>query len=422
MKKIIPALALLLVSAVMLATSSFAWFSMNTTVTVTGMSVSTRISDNLQIANDTIDSNAKKADNLFQNGLNQTAEVNPTVEGILEPVSTVDGVAFFYTATDNVYANGDAMNDTYIAYNPSTAATDAEHYSNAFSENYDVKKSDTAVAYVDYVFQIKAINSDTSVDKNVKLTGVNLLYNNLAAAGDNIKAFRVAVFAEKYNEDSVGNAHESNAFHAIGATYDHDSDNETPEIGYGKLVTILAPESAAYRTPGKAVADTDGPVTDGAMTTSVSNLGSNANIGTVAAGTTGYFKVVVRLWLEGEDTTCNSQTYLSLTKNWTLDLKMDLGTGDGVTAIGSATSAVVTASNLVGTVTLDGTGKIANGETPASYQWIDASTGAAPATGTGADTYQYTATAEGDFYCVITSTRGSIYTTTTVTLAPAPAP
>jgi hypothetical protein len=37
MKKIIPALAMLLVSAVLLGTSTFAWFSMNTSVTVTGM-------------------------------------------------------------------------------------------------------------------------------------------------------------------------------------------------------------------------------------------------------------------------------------------------------------------------------------------------------------------------------------------------
>lgn len=39
MKKLIPALAMLLVSAVLLGTSTFAWFSMNTTVTATNMQV-----------------------------------------------------------------------------------------------------------------------------------------------------------------------------------------------------------------------------------------------------------------------------------------------------------------------------------------------------------------------------------------------
>lgn len=39
MRKLIPALAMLLVSAVMMSTASFAWFSMNTTVTATGMKI-----------------------------------------------------------------------------------------------------------------------------------------------------------------------------------------------------------------------------------------------------------------------------------------------------------------------------------------------------------------------------------------------
>ena len=386
MKKLIPALALLLVSAVMLATSSFAWFSMNTTVTVTGMSVSTRISDNLQIADDDLSSTAKLGDSYFQNGLNQT------VEGILEPVSTVDGLNFFYTDTANVKADGDAITDTYIEYDADEDASDTANYENAFSENYDVRKTDTALAYVDYVFQIKAINSSASAPKYVNLTGVNLLYNNRAEQDNNIKAFRVAVFAQ-----------------------DITSTNPSGSMTNLTLKTILAPGSALYRTAGKAVASNAGPVDgEGAMTTSVSNLNTAANIGTVAAGQTGYFKVVVRLWLEGEDTTCNSQTYLSLTKNWTLDLKMDLANATGgVTAIGSTASAVITNSNLVGTVTLDGTGKLSNLETPASYQWKNAADNS-NAAGTGADTYQFTATAAGSYYCVITSTRGSVYITNTL--------
>ena len=51
MKKLIPALALLLVSAVMLGTSSFAWFSMNTEVTATGMSVTAQAPTSLLISN-----------------------------------------------------------------------------------------------------------------------------------------------------------------------------------------------------------------------------------------------------------------------------------------------------------------------------------------------------------------------------------
>ena len=110
MKKLIPALALLLVSAVMLATSSFAWFSMNTQVTVSGMSVTAKVGSNLAIATDTLASTAKKTDSDFKNTLVQN------VTGILEPVSTVNGTAFYYNSTKNAGANGDAVAETYLDY------------------------------------------------------------------------------------------------------------------------------------------------------------------------------------------------------------------------------------------------------------------------------------------------------------------
>ena len=52
MKKIIPAIAILIVSALMLASASFAWFTMNKTVTATGMNFSVSAPDNLQIGID----------------------------------------------------------------------------------------------------------------------------------------------------------------------------------------------------------------------------------------------------------------------------------------------------------------------------------------------------------------------------------
>ena len=35
--------------------------------------------------------------------------------------------------------------------------------------------------------------------------------------------------------------------------------------------------------------------------------------------------MVVRVWLEGEDTSCNNETYVRLTNEWSLDLKFELG-------------------------------------------------------------------------------------------------
>lgn len=52
MKKLIPAFALLLVSAVVMSTASFAWFSMNTQVTAGNMEIKATTGENLLISSD----------------------------------------------------------------------------------------------------------------------------------------------------------------------------------------------------------------------------------------------------------------------------------------------------------------------------------------------------------------------------------
>lgn len=51
-KKLIPALCMLLVSAVMLGSTTFAWFSMNNTVTATGMEIEAKVPTQLLIKTD----------------------------------------------------------------------------------------------------------------------------------------------------------------------------------------------------------------------------------------------------------------------------------------------------------------------------------------------------------------------------------
>jgi hypothetical protein len=50
-KKLIPAAGMLAVSATMLATSTYAWFSMNTQVTATGMQVKAQAEGGIVISN-----------------------------------------------------------------------------------------------------------------------------------------------------------------------------------------------------------------------------------------------------------------------------------------------------------------------------------------------------------------------------------
>ncbi|MBR5987261.1 MAG: hypothetical protein IK037_01710, partial [Clostridia bacterium] len=195
LRKLVPAIVMLLVAAAFVGTSTYAWFSMNRIVDVTGMSVTTEVADSLLIA----ESNTE-AD--FVKTLQQTRT------GKLRPVSTVDGIAFFYTNPTNVKGNGDANTNTYVAYSEA-AAGDPGSYTNespdstsgktyydaAFNSAYGVASPAAGTVlygYIDYTFYIKATNV-TNTAEDLKLTTLNLLYNGAAVTE---KAWRVAVFAQ----------------------------------------------------------------------------------------------------------------------------------------------------------------------------------------------------------------------------------
>ena len=312
MKKLIPALALLLVSAVMLATSSFAWFSMNTTVTVTGMEVKTRVSDNLFVAKTTIAATDPVAEGNFGSFINDMTPAETT----LEPVSTIDGKAFFYTdSSTNVDGTGAPKANAFIAYAEGDAF-DGNYGLNAENSSADAK------GYVDYVMELKAVNGSDST-KDLKLTKLNLTYKGADDSAQ--KAFRVAVFMEKYD----------------GSDY--------TMVDEATLTTadIFAYSGSAY-FDGKAVNSTSTTATAPTLSTGITK--------TVARNATEFYKVVVRVWLEGQDMTCNNDTFVSLTNNWALDIAFELDTAtNAATNIGrpaiAATSTGVTLTN----------GKLSNG-------------------------------------------------------------
>ena len=321
MKKLVAAILMLAVSAASLLGSTYAWFTMNKTVTVTGMEVRTKVGDNLLISHDSdITSTAKNADSTF------TTSDTTSIKAWLEPVSTNNASATNFWYTTSAKANGSKDTGDYIDYDlvglgtkraDTTTDIDAA-YANRFSEDYGVTKSEVttfgatttpnnaAVGYVDYVFQLKAVNT-LATDQTINLTQLDLTYDKDATGNERNGevAFRAAVFVEPENAGKTAYAN------AGGTT----------------LNGIYKPATAAYFT------GTNG-VSAAGTTTAVSNLVSSATpIATVATSTTGYYKVVVRLWLEGEDTTCTSQTFANLKDTWSLDLQLELGQGTPVTAL-----------------------------------------------------------------------------------------
>lgn len=205
-------------------------------------------------------------------------------------VCTIDGENYFYTANNNVLGSGDAITDTYIAYNPANTS--------AFNANYSTSG---AVGYLDYYFELKANASQSGTPEYIKVTELQFTYGGVSTD----KVFRVAFFVE-----NLGTSH------------------SVENGGVGTLVTILKKSDAANFTATKAVKDASNLDT-------VSNADTAATLETVTGGTTNYYRVVAYLWIEGEDTTCNNTTFNTLKGEWGLNMniKLETATTNAVSAL-----------------------------------------------------------------------------------------
>ena len=263
-RQLLAAIAMVLVAAIALGSSTYAWFAANDRVTATGLKATAQTGSSALLI-------AENGANITDNDFKTTVELNAGAKK-LAPVSTIDGTNFFWTPGTNVKGDGDAINDTYTAY-------DETDFKSRFSD---------AVGYIEYDLLLKATFTEA---KSIGMTELGLKYSKTS---DNSNAFRVAFFA-------TGPC--STAKLASG---------ETPT-----LVSIMNndKDTTANFDASKAVAST---TTIGAVTKASEPAlviaGSSDQVGT------NYYHVIVRLWIEGEDNTCRTEVFRPLDGEWHLSL------------------------------------------------------------------------------------------------------
>jgi hypothetical protein len=361
MRKLLPAFAMLTVSAISLSSATYAWFTMNKTVTVTGMSMKTKVGANLLISDNNYEADYTTA------GLVQTRAA------LLEPVSSVNATngSFFYTV--NALGNGDAVSDSYTPYHetagtgesygtalaqgafdtisgggsagshPQTSGAGKENYDDEFNATYTITDAaanassayTNAYGYVDYVFYLKGTADGTN--NNIRMTKCNLVYNNAAITSatntvgtDVDKAWRAAIFCSDITATAPGNGMQaSNATSEnLKAILTLDGAENHSDIASGETAGnyAISGESSA---PAKM-----------ALGYNTWSDETNSAIATLNNKSTGYYMVTVRMWLEGEDTTCTSKTYAQLDNAWSLDCEFSMdSTKSAVTRIGSVAAA-----------------------------------------------------------------------------------
>ena len=151
-KKLIPTLGMLLLSACMLVTSTFAWFSVNESVDATGMSVSA-VGDQLylQIVDGASDFTNKEAHKSAAGSVKLAADAGLTPAAVVEKIDNigtgVDSVTAYNGGDFSWVTNTSDAADKSAAVNKYTNADSTSYYLlNTFKIRLNPKAGDTAAA------------------------------------------------------------------------------------------------------------------------------------------------------------------------------------------------------------------------------------------------------------------------------------
>ena len=290
-KKLIPAVAMLTTSAVMLSTATYAWFTMSREVEVTGIKLTATTPQTIEISlgqattsntlTHGVEATAPNSDDMWTH----TAATGSVYQdfGKLIPVSSVDGFNMFYT--EKATENGKKVSDVPNPFTKAETAVGWEFKEGGKSAEtgavVNAAENDGSGYYLDIPVWFRTTSTDAvtlgleveiknSSDDDTK----SVLY----------KAARVAILPETKSAQKV--------FSETGAKYYKD----------GKAVaTAGATLAASY---GDVSAATEATVTGGKVT----NPDAATQVATVTASTgTGYggaVKYYIRVWLEADDEAC----------------------------------------------------------------------------------------------------------------------
>jgi len=172
MKKVISAAGMLAVSASMLATSTYAWFSMNTQVTATGMQMKAKAEGGIVIAPYTVNNGAfvAPAETAFASTAAAVQSAVGNGEG-LYPTSTDTSISKWFHATASEVNNFTATAGSYTELSDITTMGISNSAQYFLVNKFDIKTltTDTVSLYVTDI-DVTATNSETYLlDKSLRV-------------------------------------------------------------------------------------------------------------------------------------------------------------------------------------------------------------------------------------------------------------
>ena len=317
-KKLIPAIAMLVTSATMLSTATYAWFTMNKEVELTGLNMTATTAGALEISLGGVkagglladDLRIRPADTLDELSWKQSIAAGEYYKSIslINPASSVDAVTF-YDAMDASNAGQTATKFKTVTQTANVTKQDA-----LTADGVIASDEDTTGYYVDIPVHLRT----SSVAPQGSVGDAQIYYKMVIN-----------------NNDMVNNATKT-LYNAVRVAF--LKADETGAVTSASAEKILAINSAYYDTGAVSAIDgsnvgTKSPVTaltTGSVFTSTTDSNYGNNTGALTGLTIpyaegqnyGHTDFIVRIWLEGESTSCHN---VNAGQSWNIDFSFSMG-------------------------------------------------------------------------------------------------
>lgn len=241
-RKLVPAFAMLLVSATVLASTTFAWFSMNNKVTATGMEVTAKANTQYLIVGNSVGTDGK----VVNAGTDKTtvAMAKPTGYG---KANGADGIHVFpVSKVDNLDNIKDVTGNKIVNYTGTGTPIEVGHYFTANSPKYNSVTGDNNG--ISNVKKVDAAFADGTVDGKYFVK-----YTTYLGLADNSEAITNKTLTVKLLNENAGSAALDDSLRAVvvinGVAQTLDAGNL--EVGADFTISI---DNNAATNEGKSVA------------------------------------------------------------------------------------------------------------------------------------------------------------------------
>lgn len=342
MRKLVAAIAMLALSATSLFGSTYAWFTMNKEVSVTGMEVKAHAEEGLLI-------NEVKL--ISSNTWDEAATANTTPSTVvLRPASTSDMVTFWHANSkkSNIEAGVDNLTDTVkdasnnYYQNVTAGQTGIEDEVLVYDESQTTQtdyatgnsKAETHIYYRDASFGDAAKTAyDDGEGFYVKYTYYLKSSGDTDLTLDNLEA---QVKATKKTTDPAGTSTDLEKSLRVGIAVPESNTSAT--IKGFKIFAPVAGADTSYSVTGSAdgaagtratvaptVAATTGSFTDYVRLNNVKTPGETPVYESIIIpnvnNTNNGLPVYVYVWFEGEDTNCKSDNITAALSTYDIDIQ-----------------------------------------------------------------------------------------------------